>query len=437
MFNLNASSTEILISTPSNQQLFSSSPLNPPSCIVIGCKNGNGLTNPNVKYYQVPFIHQTTSSNTNTYRQWYINTLREDLLDYVNSQQQQQHQQNPIHFVCIEHFDEESFLIENANVISLNSPPDEIMMVLKEDAVPSLFEIEVFQRMIAHQEQVSLNQQKQLQQQQNQFEPISAANVSFHHATPQRSSLLSNLILNECDYHHQGIFSCKLSTTTQIMQETLKSTSQEMQSTGGSASPMTSSQVNKRTRIDPDMRAALIQRVPKAVKRTSAMGHPKNQQQFPLIPPVKMQKAVKHTMPRPNQQQQYSSNITIINDIAPSASPSSLIQINNGHSLLNPSAGKSSSSSSFKHTSNNNVFLKDLPPVTSSTNNNNNKAVKHTGGGSNAYYQNKSLLSQHSNSLQDATTHPSKTPVLASLVSGADSTNHTNLKAKKQLNTKQ
>ena len=139
MFNTNlssSSSTSSSASTGGNElllaqnnfatnQLFSSSPLNPPSCIVIGCKNGNGQSNSHVKYYQVPFIqqHGTSNSNTNatninTARQWYINTLREDLLDYVNSQQ---FNQNPIHYVCIEHFDEESFIITNtSNVVNSN-----------------------------------------------------------------------------------------------------------------------------------------------------------------------------------------------------------------------------------------------------------------------------------------------------------------------------
>lgn len=53
--------------------------------------------------------------------------------------------------------------------------------------------------------------------------------------------------------------------------------------------------------MDPDMRAALIQRVPKAVKRTSCV--PVFMPQNSIVKPpttttVKHQKAVKHTMPR-------------------------------------------------------------------------------------------------------------------------------------------
>ncbi len=130
----------------------------PPTCIVIGCRNS--YPNPSVKFYQVPGITQLTNDlgerqENNISRQWYINTLREDLLDYIlakstvplfnNSQVSKQP-----HYVCIEHFDEESFVV-----------PATEAFLLKEDAVPSLFEIEVFQKMIAHQEQTALNQQKQ------------------------------------------------------------------------------------------------------------------------------------------------------------------------------------------------------------------------------------------------------------------------------------
>ena len=52
-----------------------------PSCIVIGCKNS--YSNSSVKYYQVPLL--TDNNSNNIARQWYINTLREDLLDFVLS----------------------------------------------------------------------------------------------------------------------------------------------------------------------------------------------------------------------------------------------------------------------------------------------------------------------------------------------------------------
>ena len=128
-----------------------------PACIVIGCKNA--YPNPSLKFYKVPSIgqssHELGRPENNISRQWYIITLREDLLDFIlaksipptasNSQVSKQP-----HYVCIEHFDEESFEV-----------PSSEPFLLKEDAVPSLFEIEVFQKMIAHQEQTALNQQKQ------------------------------------------------------------------------------------------------------------------------------------------------------------------------------------------------------------------------------------------------------------------------------------
>jgi hypothetical protein len=180
--------------------------------------------------------------------------------------------------------------------------------------------------MIAHQEQISLNQQqKQLLQQQQQQQQ------------KQRTSLLSNLILAQPKHATSTITIAQNST--------------------------------KRTRIDPDTRAALIQRVPKAVKRTALIANP-----------PKLQKAVKHTGPRP---QPATSNVLIINDIAPSPN------------LVNRSPNTTPSSTikvqkAVKHTSAASMLLKELlpPPIMQSTKRPTvNKAVKHTGGGTNAYYQ--------------------------------------------------
>ena len=199
--------------------------------------------------------------------------------------------------------------------------------------------------MIAHQEQISLNQQqKQLLQQQQQ---------------KQRTSLLSNLIL------------AQPKNTTSTITIAQNST--------------------KRTRIDPDTRAALIQRVPKAVKRTALIANPPAPPQLP-----KLQKAVKHTGPRP---QPAASNVIIINDIAPSPN------------LLNKSPNtvpQSSAASTIKvqkavkHTSAANMLLKELlpPPIMQSTKRPTvNKAVKHTGGGTNAYYQAGKLASPQLNKI--------------------------------------
>lgn len=124
-----------------------------PRCIVIGCKNA--YPNPSIKYYQVPGIEPDSVEN-NTSRQWYINTLREDLLDFILVNYKAGKPSKETHFVCIEHFDEESFAQES-------HLQDQV--ALKEDAVPSLFEIEVFQKMIAHQEQIASNQEQKQNQQ--------------------------------------------------------------------------------------------------------------------------------------------------------------------------------------------------------------------------------------------------------------------------------
>lgn len=132
-----------------------------PSCIVIGCKNG--FPNADVKYYQVPNINQLEAIENNISRQWYINTLREDLLDYILSNKAEKSPKElgsnftkQPHYVCLEHFDEESFFLTEQGLQKNEQ------FTLKEDAVPSLFEIEVFQKMIAHQEQIASNQQKQI-----------------------------------------------------------------------------------------------------------------------------------------------------------------------------------------------------------------------------------------------------------------------------------
>jgi hypothetical protein len=223
-------------STSSTQISCSNLPT-PPSCIVIGCKNGGeGATNStSVKYYQVPSIQ-----NNHIARQWYINTLREDLLDsLLTHSNDSRQQQQAIHFVCIEHFDEESFVVSPNNSSSLllnselyNNYDHMIHMILKEDAVPSLFEIEVFQKMIAHQEQIAMQQQQQ-------------------QLTPQISleSSLNN---------------------------------------------------SKRSRMDPDFRAALIQRVPKALKRTSPIVANITLPVQPTSsnnPPPRIPKALKRSLP--------------------------------------------------------------------------------------------------------------------------------------------
>jgi hypothetical protein len=155
--NFQDSNSNLLSTTDySNNQSTDQSRDNPSCCIVIGCKNA--YPNSSIKYYQVPSIESDFIEN-NTSRQWYINTLREDLLDYILISMKTGKAIKETHYVCIEHFDEESF------AISVDHNDLEDQMVLKEDAVPSLFEIEVFQKMIAHQEQIANNQQQKQNQQ--------------------------------------------------------------------------------------------------------------------------------------------------------------------------------------------------------------------------------------------------------------------------------
>lgn len=157
-------------------------------CIVVGCRHseeGVALGSSPVKLYQVPDIRSRAGA-----RQWYINTLREDLLDSLQSVRDLANSSIPAHYVCIEHFDQESF-----------SSPE----VLKEDAVPSIFEISVFMKMMSHQERVSGQ----------------------------------------------------------------KKTSPTVQGSDQSVSSSSNSSA-KRARIDPETRAVLLERMPKAIKRTSA-----------------------------------------------------------------------------------------------------------------------------------------------------------------------
>ena len=250
-----------------------------PTCIVIGCKNGH--SNPMIKYYQVPDINQNDmiENSSSIARQWYINTLREDLYEYLVSKAKNgignypngiQPPPTP-HFVCIEHFDEESFVLTNQT--NQDQANHQQIVILKEDAVPSLFEIEVFQKMISHQEQIALNQQKQ--QQFNQTRP----NTSF----------LSNLIFQQND-------------SNLINQQNQRPQNLISKSIGISNITTANNPGNKRVRMDPETRAALIQRVPKAVKRSTLLVTPQvqqQQQQQPSSPQIpRPQKALKHTMPR-------------------------------------------------------------------------------------------------------------------------------------------
>jgi hypothetical protein len=345
MFNLvpSVNSSSITIEpSQSNQYDQMNTFTKQPSCIVIGCKNGEGKTNSNIKYYQVPSIHQNA-------RQWYINTLREDLYE---SLQNSASINQPSHFVCIEHFDEESFV--NGQMLNEFGNYEQMMhMKLKEDAVPSLFEIEVFQKMISHTEQ--LNQQQQsimvLQQQtQNDDSNISNKNIE--------------------------------STSTSVDFQNESEQSKQPAAISNASS--------KRSRMDPDLRASLMQRVPKALKRTTV--------QASQIEPLRsaansvlskpLPKAVKHTMPRSVLQPTTNSQMT------PSMGSSILNEIMKMplDDQTKTSGTSTKAHKAVKHTSNlsinsNTAYLKELlpPPIMQSTkrvpmNSVPNKAVKRTSG---------------------------------------------------------
>ncbi|KAI0980147.1 hypothetical protein GJ496_004272 [Pomphorhynchus laevis] len=89
-----------------------------PQCIVIGCPNMSHCES--VRYYKLPIENEHLS------QQWYSNTLREDLVP------------DGYHYVCHEHFDVDSF--------------EDDQRTLRSNAIPSLFELEIFHKMLAHQD---------------------------------------------------------------------------------------------------------------------------------------------------------------------------------------------------------------------------------------------------------------------------------------------
>ncbi len=153
------------------------------------------------------------------------------------------------------------------------------------------------------------------------------------------------------------------------------------------SSPLTtnSSPLTKRVRMDPDTRAALIQRVPKAVKRT-AVQPPSSLQKQNVA--AKAQKAVKHTNPSLH----YNSARKILKP------HKKITNLKIGIKQL--TIVKPSKTVKYPNSSSN-ISLKDIlpPPIMQSTkrpltsqgsSSNNiplmNKAVKHPGAGSLAYF---------------------------------------------------
>ena len=252
-------------------------------CIVIGCKNQQNSINSSVKYFRVPQIttfsgsdNQNDNQNendennaesrkkssgndensetlnarqieaaaaaTNLAKKWYIIALREDLLEMIVANRMPASEQN--FFVCMDHFDEQNLVHhhrqhhqqrqyhsltndENNMRMSLTAggDDDDDEITLKSDAVPSVFDADVFQKMMAHHTRLASNQSRDQQQQQQQPVVVIEESTGSDQMTTTMRNAQLNAIVNS---NH------------------------------------------KRLRIDPTLRAVLMQRVPKAVKRTSS-----------------------------------------------------------------------------------------------------------------------------------------------------------------------
>ena len=369
-----------------------------PTCIVIGCINS--IHNQTVKYYKIPI------ENSNICRQWYINTLREDLEPTNN------------HYICIEHFDEESFIQssshhhQNGSKSKFNPKNNQI---LKEDAVPSLFEIEVFQKMIQHQELVS-NGNRSIS---NSID-LQSITDNYNSSILQQQTLLENLLNNNdhssvssikrrcsirtCINSHESgggdhvplyslpktqeiakkwLFNCQTRDTDlrvcrdhfqtndfneynylkpdavpSNFQATLNrshrdTTPQQQQST---------TTTNKRARMDPEQRAELLSRIPKAVKRTTIQS---------LIPSQnnnsRIQKALKHTnqIMTTNETKFLSAALNNSKTIISSSSSSPLLLTQKSQNKTITAANKSQKA--VKQTTT--TLLKDIlpPPIMQST----------------------------------------------------------------------
>ena len=385
-----------------------------PCCIVIGC--ANATHNPIVKYYPVPV------GNINLCKQWYINTLREDLP--ISSE----------HHVCIEHFDEESFLTP-INQQELNTN-----LILKDDAVPSLFEIEVFQKMISHQETLSANRLSSIQTINLQSLTDSTHTSSQHTQMHQTSSSLLNSLINgtqqrpkcsipscqntfddlyplpkvneiaskwmtACRLYDANMRVCRKHFTTSDFNEYnfLKADAVPSQYLTSTSNVSPFPNTNKRARIDPDQRAELIARVPKAVKRTSAITGPKPSmtaaqllnkqatqqstraarqthqfQSLPIPPPLPNNGTIVNTTSRFLSAALNSSpTLNVATSSSSSISPTSRLPISRG-ATSHHQQSSNKTQKAIKHTSANLLLKEILPPPIMQSTKRTPKAVKQT-----------------------------------------------------------
>lgn len=111
-----------------------------PLCIVQGCPNSQ-QSNPSIQYFAVP-AHIANIANA-----WYKNTMRTDL------------RASHAHHVCEQHFEESCFDYVGDGT-----------KVLKPKSFPTLFDLEVFYKMIAYQES---------------NKTIKKTNITFHTSNPE------------------------------------------------------------------------------------------------------------------------------------------------------------------------------------------------------------------------------------------------------------
>lgn len=114
-----------------------------PLCIVQGCPN-SFQHNPSIQYFPVP-VHAASLAAT-----WYKNTMRTDLYP------------SHLHHLCEQHFEEPCFDHVSGGT-----------KVLKPKSCPTLFDLDVFYKMIAYQDKL-----------QESNKAIRKTNITFHTSNP-------------------------------------------------------------------------------------------------------------------------------------------------------------------------------------------------------------------------------------------------------------
>ncbi|CAF0769283.1 unnamed protein product [Didymodactylos carnosus] len=122
-------------------------------CIVQGCPNGP-ISNSSIQYFSVP-LHLP-----NVAHQWYKNTMRTDLRP--SSQ----------HSVCECHFEEPCF--EHVTTTDPQTGEKKTTKCLKSKSLPTLFDLDVFYKMIAYQDKL---------QESNKM--VKKTNITFHTSNPE------------------------------------------------------------------------------------------------------------------------------------------------------------------------------------------------------------------------------------------------------------